>query len=187
VGAISPPPSADVSIASSEALGPRGAIFRRPPLLRDAVLLHRLPPGVGNDLRARLVGVRAVIMNGGGADLLLGSCDPLSPDCPLLTEAASAVTDLLNRMTADGVERIVYVFYPDYADPDLRSEMDVLRPLLETACAASASCRWVDLRSTFVDHSADYLEANGFLPTGPGAQASAQAIWSVLEPGCVTP
>lgn len=131
--------------------------------------------------------VRAVIMNGGGADVLMGSCEVLAPDCPLLAEAAAAASSLFRRMAADGVRHVVYAFYPDPADATLRAELDALRPLLASACEASpAPCRFVDLRATFAGHELLYLDADGTQPTAEGAQASAAAIWAAQQQ-CAAP
>ncbi len=129
--------------------------------------------------------VSLVIMNGGGADVLVGSCQVLTSDCPLLVEAAAAASALFERMANDGVRQVVYAFYPDPSDADLRAELDTLRPLLASACEDSpVPCQWVDLRSTFASHEALYLDAEGTTPTPEGAQASAAAIWAALEQQC---
>lgn len=128
--------------------------------------------------------VGVVIMNGGGADVLMGSCEVLAPDCPLLAEAAAAASSLFQRMAADGIHRIVYAFYPDPADATLRAELDALRPLLASACRASpAPCQFVDLRATFAGRELLYLDADGTRPTAEGAQVSAAAIWAA-QPQC---
>jgi hypothetical protein len=129
--------------------------------------------------------VSVVIMNGGGADVLMGSCEVVGPDCPLLVDAAAAASSLFRRMAADGVQHVVYAFYPDPTDANLRAELDALRPLLASACLESpVACHWVDLRTTFAGREALYLEAQGTNPTAEGAQASATAIWAA-QPQCV--
>ncbi|RYZ01179.1 MAG: hypothetical protein EOO73_36395 [Myxococcales bacterium] len=130
--------------------------------------------------------VRVVLMTGGGADVLLGSCEELSEDCPLLAAAAAEASALLQRMASDGVEQVVYVFYPDPFDAELRAEVGALRPLLERACKDSAApCTWVDLRGVFTDHEASYLDAEGTIPTAEGARATAAELWSVISAGCI--
>jgi hypothetical protein len=130
--------------------------------------------------------VSVVIMNGGGADVLLGSCDDLAPDCPLLVEAAAAASSLFERMASDGVQHVVYAFYPDPSDATLRAELDTLRPLLASACESSpTACHWVDLRTTFADQEALYLDVEGTTPTPEGAQAAAAAIGAVLQRQCI--
>ncbi len=126
--------------------------------------------------------VSVVIMNGGGADVLVGSCAVVAPECPLLVEATAAARSLFERMASDGVREVVYAFYPDPLDASLRAELDVLRPLLASACEGSpAACHWVDLRTTFAGNEALYLDADGTTPTPEGAAASATAIWAALR------
>jgi hypothetical protein len=146
----------------------------------------------GNGLEAQYTAasaespVRVVIMNGGGADLLLGSCDTLTPDCPLVTDAVAAAEALLSRMADDGVEHVVYAFYPDPVDMDLRAEVDVLRPLIESTCASSpVPCEWLDLRPTFAGNYATYVGPDGNNPTPEGARASAAAIWTTMQQACI--
>jgi hypothetical protein len=129
--------------------------------------------------------VRVVVMNGGGADLLLGSCDTLDASCPLLSDAAAAAGELLAQMATDGVLHVVYAFYPDPVDTGLRAEMDALRPLIQGACEASAvACHWLDLRADFADQYAAYVMPDGINPTAAGSQASARAIWAIMQRNC---
>ncbi len=126
-----------------------------------------------------------VIMNGGGSDALLGACSAPVSDCSVVTEAAAAVTDLFAAMASDGVGRVVYVFYPDYEDPTLRETLDALRPLVESACAESATpCDLVDLRPVFEGRLSEYTDAGRILPNALGAEATANAIWSRLNADC---
>src|SRR5690606_21668842 len=104
----------------------------------SSVLANALAFG-GNGLGAQYLAaaeaqVKLVIMNGGGADLLIGSCAAPTPDCPLLRAASTAAQELLSRMATDGVEHVVYVFYPDPIDAELQAKMDALRPLIESVC-----------------------------------------------------
>jgi len=129
---------------------------------------------------------KIVIMTGGGADVLLGSCDVIAPDCPLLVDATNAASALFERMASDGVEHVLYAFYPDPTDAALREKVATLRPLLQSACAASPlPCHWVDLRPAFAGNEADYLDSEGTTPTTEGAQASANAIWSAMREQCI--
>lgn len=130
--------------------------------------------------------VRVVIMDGGGADALLGSCDTADASCPTVTAAAAAAQDLLAKMAADGVQHVVYVFYPDPGDPNVRARVDALRPLLQSACeGAAVPCHWLDLRAVFAGHYAEYIQADQLNPTDAGSRASAQAIWDVMTQSCI--
>jgi hypothetical protein len=130
--------------------------------------------------------VKVVIMDGGGADVLDGSCPTATPDCPLVVNASAAAQDLLARMAADGVQNVVYVFYANPATSDLQAVMDVLRPLIQADCAASAvPCHWLDLRPLYEGNYALYRQPDGITPTAAGSQAVAVAIWSVLQANCI--
>ncbi len=129
---------------------------------------------------------RIVIMNGGGADVLLGSCDVVDASCPLLSSAATAAEDLFATMADDGVSLIVYAFYPDPIATGVREKVDVLRPLVQAACENSeVPCLWIDLRSTFADQYEDYIDEDGLNPTAAGSLATAEAIWTGLSASCV--
>jgi hypothetical protein len=130
--------------------------------------------------------VRVVLMTGGGADALLGSCEVVSDTCPILTAAAAEASALLQRMADDGVEQVVYVFYPDPTDPELRAEIVALRPLLELSCRASpVPCAWIDLRPVFSGNEDTYLNPEGTVPTTEGARATAAELWSVMSARCI--
>jgi hypothetical protein len=129
---------------------------------------------------------RVVIMNGGGADVLLGSCDVVDASCPTLVAAAAAANDLFSKMAADGILHVVYVFYPDPVDANVRAKMDALRPLIQSACEnAPVTCHWLDLRAAFAGRYAEYIEPDGRNPTAAGAQATAGAIWPIMQQHCV--
>lgn len=128
--------------------------------------------------------VKVVVMSGGGADILLGSCEAPISECPLLANAVLAAEQLLARMAEDGVEDIVFVYYPDPTDAGLREKVDTLRPLLQAACADHPTrCHWVDLRRAFEGHPA-YL-VDGINPSAAGSRASAAEIWSAMRHSCV--
>ncbi len=132
--------------------------------------------------------VKAVIMAGGGADVLLGSCpEPVAPDCPLLQNVLAGAEALWSRMANDGVEHVVFFFYPDYVgDARVKNTVDVLRPLLQERCAAAQlPCHWLDLRPTFAGKYDEYVRPDGANPTTAGAQASAEAIWGLMQQRCI--
>jgi hypothetical protein len=63
--------------------------------------------------------------------------------------------------------------------------MDALRPLIQGACEASAvACHWLDLRADFADPYAAYVMPDGINPTAAGSQASARAIWAIMQRNC---
>jgi hypothetical protein len=144
--------------------------------------------GIANQYEAGIAEApaRVVIMNGGGADVLVGSCDVADASCPPLAAAAAALPQLLTKMAADGVLHVVYVFYPDPVDPGVRAKMDALRPLVQEACENSAvACHWLDLRPTFAGKYDELIQPDGLNPTATGSQLTAQMIWSVMQQYCI--
>ena len=130
--------------------------------------------------------VKVVIMNGGGADALLGSCDSANASCAVITAAAAAAQSLFAKMATDGVEQVVYAFYPDPGDTNVRARVDALRPLLQSACDnAPLPCHWLDLRTVFAGHYPEYLQADQLNPNDAGARASAEALWATMQQYCV--
>ena len=130
--------------------------------------------------------VEVVVMNGGGADVLLGACETPDETCPALAAAADGATALFAQLAADGVDHVIYVFYPDPVDANVRARMDALRPLVESACAQSpVACEWLDLRQVFAGHYADYVQNDGLNPTASGSEASAAAIWAIMQQRCI--
>jgi hypothetical protein len=148
------------------------------------------PPGVAVQYATALEEgpVKVVVMAAGGADVLMGRCpDPIAPNCPLVADAVAGAELLFQRMAADGVEHVVFFFYPDYVgDARIKATIDVLRPLLEERCArAPLPCHWLDLRPTFAGNYDEYILPDGRNPTTAGAEASAEAIWSLMQQRCV--
>jgi lysophospholipase L1-like esterase len=130
--------------------------------------------------------VTVVIMNGGGADVLLGACELTDASCPTLADAAAAAEALFADMADRGVQHIVYAFYPDPLDAVVRAKMDALRPLVQAACERSpAPCHWLDLREAFAGHYDQYLQDDGLNPSDAGSQASAAAIWATMQARCI--
>jgi hypothetical protein len=131
--------------------------------------------------------VEVVILNGGGADVLIGTCDdPVDSECPLLVDAAGALDAVFQEMSADGVSAILFVGYPDPQVPEVREEMDALRPLLEAACQASAApCSFLDLRESFSGKEGEYIAEDGLNPTSLGSAVAASAIWQLMVDGCI--
>jgi hypothetical protein len=130
--------------------------------------------------------VRVVIMNGGGADAVLAACETIDASCPILASAVESAEDALATMADSGVTNVVYAFYPEARDDSLRAKVDVLRPLIEQRCeAAPLDCHWLDLRTTFEGNYDAYLGDDGMLPSSAGAEASARAIWQLMQERCV--
>jgi len=129
--------------------------------------------------------VSIVIMNGGGADVLLGSCDTPDATCPVISAAALALDEVLAAMAEDGVTGVVFAGYPDPQPAGVREKMDALRPLLEASCQNSpVPCTWVDLREPFLGNYDTFVIADGMNPTDAGSQAAATALWTAMQANC---
>jgi lysophospholipase L1-like esterase len=130
--------------------------------------------------------VKWVIMDGGGNDCLQGSCStPPTADCPDLQNAVTAARNLLAQMGNDGVVKVIYFFYPEpQADfGGLKAKLDVLRPLIQNVVNSSTNpvCYWLDLRPVFEGHYSEYINADGIHPSSAGCQATANAIWDIIQ------
>jgi hypothetical protein len=133
---------------------------------------------------------RVIVMDGGATDLLNAPCGVApTANCAAVTAAAEGAEKLFAQFAADGVEHVVYFFYPDYSAPRgqaaLAAGLDVLRPLLQSACGRAAiACHWLDLRPLFAGHP-DYLAADGIVLGDAGARVTANAVWSLIEQRCI--
>jgi lysophospholipase L1-like esterase len=133
--------------------------------------------------------VKHVIMDGGGNDMLNNTCsDPPTSSCEGIQKAVAAVETLFTQMGTDGVESVVYFFYPEnQTNATQRAKVDVLRTELQAICYSSVSpkCYGVDLRPVFEGHFSEYVMSDGIHPTAAGSQASADAFWMVMLDNCV--
>jgi hypothetical protein len=137
--------------------------------------------------RAKAAGpVKAVLMDGGGNDLLFGGFCTGGPET--CAEVLMVVQTLFKQMGTDGVKDVVYFFYPDPMGigADIKAPMDVLRPLMKKLCdeATDVRCVWVDQRASWDGHYSTYT-SDGIHPTEEGAAASAKQIWEAMVANCV--
>lgn len=129
-------------------------------------------------------GVRFVIMNGGGNDCWQGG-QPSDR-----TNALNAAEQLFEDMAKNGVEKVVYHFYPDPIGSQfnsLKACLDLLRPDMKALCDSQTAldCHWLDLRETWDGHP-EYT-SDGIHVAGPGNVPTATAIWNTMEENCVAP
>lgn len=129
--------------------------------------------------------IRFVLMNGGGNDCLQAG-DPNSP-----IPAAEA---LYEEMAADGVEKVVYFFYPDAAGAfggpgsQLQTCLDEYRPKIKALCESltAPKCYWLDLAETeWQGNESQFTLEDGIHPNEQGSQVTAQAIWETMVENCV--
>lgn len=168
---------------------------------RARLTLNALALG-GRGIEDQYVGAREarpvdlIVMTGGGADVLLGSCPTpefppedgspaVDASCPVIAEAVVAARDLLMRFGQEGVTRVLFVFYPDPLVPAVRERVDVLRPLVEEVCGASDLCHFIDLRPVFEGRYDVYIQEDGLNPTEAGSRAVAEAVGEALDELCV--
>ncbi|HWA78551.1 MAG TPA: hypothetical protein VG937_39720 [Polyangiaceae bacterium] len=133
---------------------------------------------------------RVVVMDGGATDMLNNPCPSgATPECTAVKNAVRGAELLLQRIAEGGVEHVFYFFYPNpVGDPTLEANLNTLRPLVENACGRSpVACHWLDLRTVFAGHYDEYAGADGFVPTDAGADATAAAVWQLMQARCVAP
>ncbi|HEY3499397.1 MAG TPA: SGNH/GDSL hydrolase family protein, partial [Polyangiaceae bacterium] len=134
--------------------------------------------------RSNSNGVRFVLMNGGGNDCWQGGQESHR------TAALNAARDLFQDMAENGVEKVVYFFYPDPIGSQFASLtacLDLLRPAMKEVCDGQTSpeCYWVDLRETWEGHP-EYT-SDGIHVAGPGNVPTATAIFESMQENCVAP
>jgi hypothetical protein len=123
--------------------------------------------------------VKVLIMDGGTWDTIVanGSSDTV-------TSVVTTFNQLLAQVARDGtVEHIIYFLTPDI--PGIPG-VAALRPLLQSGCMQSAvPCHFVDLTPLWAGNP-DYTTAGAIpVPTATGADAIADAIWSVMQQSCI--
>lgn len=128
--------------------------------------------------------IRFVLMNGGGNDCLQAG-DPNSP--------IPAAEKLYAEMAADGVEKVVYFFYPDAAGSfggpgsQLQTCLEEYRPKIKALCDSleAPKCYWLDLAETSWAGNESAYTSDGIHPNGQGAKVTADAIWETMVENCV--
>jgi hypothetical protein len=124
--------------------------------------------------------IKYVLMDGGGNDCLQAN----NGDAAL-----TAAQALFPTMAKDGVEKVVYFFYPDplgsFASGTLKTCLDALRPKMKALCdgLTAPKCYWMDLRTVWNGHN-EYT-SDGIHPTSAGSIATGDAIWEVMKTNCV--
>jgi hypothetical protein len=136
---------------------------------------------------ARAEGVpRVAVFDGGATDVLNDECGSTPrADCRAIEGAVAGAEQLLTRLAEDGVEHVVYFFYPDVLDhPTLRASLDVMRPLMQNVCGkSSVACHWLDLRPIFAEHP-EFIGPDGIVFSESGAKAAATAVFALLRERC---
>jgi hypothetical protein len=123
--------------------------------------------------------VKVLIFDGGTWDTIVANGSDAS-----VSSVAATFTQLLAQVARDAtVEHIIYFLEPEL--PGIPG-VAALRPLLKQACAQSqVPCHFLDLQPVWAGHP-EYTAAGSIpYPTDAGAGAIADAIWSVMQQGCI--
>jgi lysophospholipase L1-like esterase len=131
--------------------------------------------------------IKVVLMDGGGNDLLFGDrCKSGFDDS--CKEIVTVVDTLFKQMNTDGVQDVVYFFYPDPMGigANIKDAMDILRPEMKKLCDGTTEvrCVWVDQRESWSGNYGSYT-SDGIHPTDAGAMASAKQIWGAMVANCI--
>lgn len=143
--------------------------------------------------------IKTVIMDGGGNDVLVGNRSCIDTEAPpanqscvtTVNNAVSAAKTLLAKMANDGVEDVVYFFYPHLPGGDLggkkeleNATVDYAIPLVKGACdEAPLNCVFVDTRGLFGDAVTDFQD--GVHPTVENNNKIAGAVWAAMMRECI--
>jgi lysophospholipase L1-like esterase len=159
------------------------------------------------DARARGASkIRLTIMTGGGNDVLVDNRDcleyaseaALPQSCKQVVEAAiDSGHALMQEMARDGVEEVIYFFYPHLPEFSLGGGsypnvvLDYAYPRVKQLCDSQTqvTCHFIDLRPAFDDGRGypreGLIEFDGIHPTEQGSEIIAQQVWSVMQRECL--
>lgn len=133
--------------------------------------------------------VKVVIMDGGGNDMLFGSCsNPPTSSCQAIQDVVNTADNLFDQMAVDGVEYLIYTFYPDpVGNNSLKDKLDVMRPLMRQEVEGSPvpTSLFLDLRTSWAGHYGEYALPDGIHPSTAGSRATADAIWALMQDNCI--
>lgn len=139
--------------------------------------------------------IKAVIMDGGGNDVLLynqqclGDGAAMDAGCRMVADTATAVAkEMMMDMKAIGVSDVLYFFYPHVPAGGQDLMDNYAGPLAKKNCEegsdATYRCHFVSLVEAFEGH-ADYIGADGIHPTAAGADAQANVVWDAMKKNCM--
>lgn len=146
----------------------------------------------------RSPGLRLVIMNGGGNDVLVHNRNCLEQRQPnafclrVVENGVRTLKKLFTSMAGAGVQEVIYFWYPDLPGGGLGgSRPHVMNgytaPIMREACESSTEvkCSFIDTRPSFSGH-AEYISAVDHThPTTAGSRVIADLIWGVMLERCV--
>lgn len=143
--------------------------------------------------------IKTVVMDGGGNDILVGnrSCittqpPPESAGCvKTVDDAMAAAKKMLAKMADEGVENVVYFFYPYLSGGGIggdkamtKQTLDYAYPLVRAACeTAPVNCVFVDTRGVIGEAETDFDD--GVHPTKPNIEKIAGKVWQTMVDSCI--
>jgi hypothetical protein len=160
--------------------------------------------------------IKVIIMDGGGNDILINNAQCLSiavmgdTMCHMVIDASVAkAKQLLGQAAKNGVQGIVYLFYP-HINPSVGADandwLDYAYPQAAQLCCGAnmppqgssdytchgnvlgPECVFIDTRPEFVGHNmpgSNYWFQDGIHPTQPGADAIAAKVWAQMQKYCI--
>jgi lysophospholipase L1-like esterase len=148
--------------------------------------------------------IKAVIMTGGGNDILINNRQCLSTgssqnaSCRAAVQAAvDASRQMMQTGANAGISDVVYFFYPHVVPGLLTGTnpneiLDYALPLAKAACDSAfqatngrSRCHFIDMRPPFAGKEAQYIKPDGIHPTAAGARVLGVEIWNKMEQQCV--
>ncbi len=170
-----------------------------------------IPPQFDQALAAN-PDIKAVVMDGGGNDILIpdtlmfpgsdackNSLDSASmPACQMVVQTAIAAAEqLMMHMADSGVSDVVYLFYPHVPDGTAlggdhpNAMLDYALPMTKASCDGAEQksggklrCHFLDLIPIFDGHP-EYFAALDVHENSMGSAAMAKAVWQLMKDNCI--
>ncbi len=139
---------------------------------------------IATQYSANRAGVKTVVMNGGGNDILLGHyMDCVARNAKCKTAVRSAIgkgKQLMKRMERDGVEKIIYVGLYHFRgfNKTLNPTVDEAMSQVKRACATVEICTFIDSRK-FIGQGD--LKPDDIHPTAVASKKMGRAIVRALR------
>ena len=167
-------------------------------------------PDVVADARRRGGKLKVVIMDGGGNDVLIGKRECLNPKSvaeaastpvcvKVVDDALASGQELFEQAATDGVQAVVFFFYPHLpkdsllGGPNANNVLDYSAPRIKEWCDSQTKmpCYFVDMRPAFDDPKnpgwprPGLIAFDGIHPTLEGSKVLAAEVWKVMQTKCI--
>jgi len=155
-------------------------------------------------------GVKVVIMDGGGNDVLIGKRECLNPTSvadvekqavcvKVVDDALASGQKLFDEALAAGVKGVVFFFYPHLpkdsllGGPNANNVLDYSLPRIKQWCDSQTKmpCHFIDMRAAFDDPKnpgwprPGLIAFDGIHPTLEGSKVLADEVWKVMQNKCI--